>query len=108
MDGSSVVLRVSSFPGSVVEPPPRAALEGDAVSVIEDPVEDGVPEGGVAAEVVPVLDGELGGEDGSAVGVAVVEDFEQVVTALIRQGSDFPVVEEEEPGLCEALDEPRV
>lgn len=53
------------------------------MGVVEDPVENGVPEGGIADDVVPVFDGELGGEDGSAPGVAVVEEFEQIVVALI-------------------------
>ena len=68
--------------GRVAQPPHGTALEGDAVGIVEDPAEDGVPEGGVANDIVPVLDGELGGEDGSTAGVAVVKDFEQVVAAL--------------------------
>jgi len=36
------------------------------VRVVEQAVEDGVSEGGVTDNVVPVLDGELGGEDGSS------------------------------------------
>ena len=38
---------------------------------------------GVADDVMPVLDGELRGEDGSAARVAVVEHLDQVVTALV-------------------------
>ena len=82
MDESGVVDGVWGLLGRVVEPPHGTALEGDPVGVVEDPVEDGVPEGGVANDIVPVLDGELGGEDGSAAGVAVVEDLEQIVAAL--------------------------
>jgi hypothetical protein len=52
------------------------------VGVVEDPVEDGVSEGGLADDGVPVLDGELGGEDGSSAGVAIVEDLEEIVSAL--------------------------
>ena len=52
------------------------------MGVVEDPVEDGVSEGGVADNVVPVFDGELGGENGSSAGVAIVEDLEQIVAAL--------------------------
>ena len=63
---------------------------------------------GVADNVVPVFDGELGGEDGSSAGVAIVEDLEQIVAALAGQGNEAPVVEDEEPGLGEALSEFRV
>ena len=75
------------------------------MGVVEDPVEDGVPEGGVADDIVPVVDGELGGEDGSAAGVAVVKDLEEIVAALACQRSEPPVIEDEEPGLGEPLDE---
>ena len=53
------------------------------MGVVEKAVEDGVSEGGVADDIVPVLDGDLGGEDGPTAGVAVVEDFEQIVAALV-------------------------
>ena len=68
--------------GRVVQPPHGSTLEGDAMSVVEEAVEDGVSEGGVADDIVPVLDGELGREDGAAAGVAIVEDFEQIVAVL--------------------------
>ena len=40
------------------------------------------PKVGVADDIVPVLDGELGGEGGATAGVAIVEDFEQILSAL--------------------------
>ena len=38
----------------VVEPPHGSALEGDPVGAVEESVEDGVAEGGVADDVVPL------------------------------------------------------
>ena len=73
------------------------------MGVVEEPVEDGVAEGGVADDVVPVLDGDLAGEQRAAAGVAVVEDLEEVVPSLAREGGEAPVVEDEEPGPCEPL-----
>ena len=60
-------LRVWSLPvvtglRRVVEPSDGGALEGDPVCVVEEAVEDGVAEGGIADDVVPVLDGDLAGE----------------------------------------------
>ena len=49
---------------------------------VEESVEDGVAEGGVADDVVPVVDGDLAGEERAAASIAVVEDFEEVVTSL--------------------------
>ena len=44
-----------------------------------------MPEGGVADDVVPVLDGELGGEAGSSAGVAIVGDLQRRVVQIVRQ-----------------------
>ena len=50
---------------------------------IEQSVEDGVAEGGIADDLVPVFDGDLAGEKRAAAGVAVVEDLEEVVSSLV-------------------------
>ena len=68
--------------GRVVHPPHRSALESDAVCIVEEPVEDRVAEGRVSDEIVPVLDVDLAGEDGATPSIAIVEDFEEVVTTL--------------------------
>ena len=52
------------------------------MGIVEEPVKDGVAEGGVADDIVPVVDGDLAGEQGAAAGVAVVEDFEEVMPSL--------------------------
>ena len=41
--------------GRVVEPPQRSAFERDAVGTAEETVQDGVAEGGMADDIVPVL-----------------------------------------------------
>ena len=45
---------------------------------MDEPVEDGVGEGGVAEQVVPLLDGKLAGDQGGTGGVSVLEDLEEV------------------------------
>ncbi len=91
------VLRGSSVAGSgadvlrrVVEPPHGSALEGYPVSVVEQPVEDGVAEGWIADDIVPVVDGDLAGEQRAAAGIAVVEDLKEVVPALAGEGRRAP------------------
>jgi len=54
------------------------------VGVVEEAVEDGVAEGGIADDIVPVFDRHLAGEERAAPCVAVVEDLEQVVAPLSR------------------------
>ena len=56
--------------------------------VIEERVEDGGAEGGIADDIVPVLDGDLAGEQRATAGIAVIED--------------------EQPRPCEPLDELRI
>jgi len=46
----------------VAKPSHRTALEGDAVGVVEQAVEDVVAEGRIADNIVPVLDGDLAGQ----------------------------------------------
>ncbi len=56
-----------------------SALEGDRVCVAEEAVgdENGVAEGGVSGDIVPVLDGDLAGWAGNAPGAAIFEEFDQ-------------------------------
>ena len=61
-----------------------------------------------AGTLAGMLDGDLAGEDGATPGIAIVEDFEEVVTALAREGSEPPVIQDEEPDLGESLDEPGI
>ena len=75
------------------------------MSVVEEAVEDGVAEGGIADDIVPVFDRDLAGEQRATAGIAVVEDLEEVVSSLARERSEPPVVENEEPRPGEPLDE---
>jgi len=84
------------------------SFEGDGVSVVYEPIEDGVPEGGLADDIVPVLERELAGDAGSVAAVAVFEDFEEVAALRIGQGREPEVVEDEEVDLAEALEEPGI
>ena len=52
------------------------------MGVVEEPGGDGVAEGGITDDVVPMVDGDLAGEQRAAAGVAVVEDLEEVVASL--------------------------
>ena len=45
---------------------------------MHEPIEDGVAEGGIADDVMPVIDGKLAGNECSALSVSVLEHFEQI------------------------------
>src|SRR5258708_34459063 len=65
----------AGFTGS----PHALPVEIDPVGVMDQAVEDGVGVGGVADQRVPLIDGELAGDDGGAMAVAVLEDLQEVV-----------------------------
>ena len=49
-----------------------------AVSVVNEAIQDGVAEGGVADNVVPMFDGDLAGDDGGGATVAIIKDLQKV------------------------------
>ena len=53
------------------------------MGIVEEPVKGGVAEGEVSDDIVPVLDGDLAGEERAATGVAVVEDSQEVMPSLV-------------------------
>jgi hypothetical protein len=61
------------------------AAEFQAVSVVDEAVEDGVGVGGHADDGVPVGDRQLAGDDGGAPAVAIFEDLQQVVVSTGAQ-----------------------
>ena len=74
------------------------SFEGDGVGIMNESVKDGVGKRGVPDGFVPMLDGELGGDQGGAAVVAVFHDFEEVSSLFVRQGRHSPVIEYEKVG----------
>jgi len=52
------------------------------VRVVEESVEDGVADGGITDDVVPVVDRDSAGEERAPAGVPVVEDLEEVLPSV--------------------------
>lgn len=46
------------------------------MGAVDEAVEDGIGDGGIVEPSVPVLDGQLAGDEGRFAGAAVVDDFE--------------------------------
>ena len=53
------------------------------MGVVDDPVEDGVGDGGFADHVVPLGDGQLGGDQGGFASVALFKDFQKIEALLV-------------------------
>ena len=69
------------------------AAQFDAICVVDDPIEDGVGQGGIAHEFVPAIDRKLAGDDQRAGVVAVLDDLQQVALLLGQQRFGSPIVE---------------
>ena len=75
---------------------------------MDDSVEDGVGSSGVALEhVVPVCDGQLRHDDGCFSPVSVLDDFEEVEQLLTVEGLHAEVVDDEQVGGGQSVEEPQ-
>lgn len=68
-------------------------------------VEDGVGQGRGVDPAMPVLDGQLAGQDGGVLAGAVVDHFQQVVPATLFQWGLAPFTAEQRRDMLELLDE---
>ena len=75
---------------------------------MDQAVQDGIAEGGVPNDFMPVLQGELAGDQGGLSAMSILQDFEEIPTLGIGEGGQAVVVEDEEFGLLEAIQAPRI
>ena len=78
------------------------------MGVVDEPIEDGVGDGRVGDDLVPVVDRQLAGHDGRTAIVPVVDDLQEVATLILRQGGEPPIVEDQDLDSCQALEQPGV
>ncbi len=80
------------------------ALAGqlDAMRIVHEAVQNGVGVGGIANDLVPRRERELGGDDRRPTAVSL-EDFEQVMTGAGVEGLEAEIVENEKIGSAEDL-----
>jgi hypothetical protein len=88
----------------------RRALSGefDAMRIVHEAVENGVGVGGIANDLVPRRERELGSDDRRSAVVTLFEDFEQIVRGAGIEGFEAEVVENEEIGAAEGFDQARM
>ena len=63
---------------------------------MNEAVQDGVAQGGVADDVVPMFDGDLAGDDGRGPTVAIIEDLQQVAPFGRTENRKAPVDDDQE------------
>src|SRR6266567_5772405 len=84
------------------------SLELEAVCVVNEAVENGVRDGGISDDLVPVIDRHLAGDDGRSALMAVVDDFEEIAPLLAGERGEAPVVEDEQIDAGQRLEEPGI
>jgi hypothetical protein len=75
------------------------------VGIVDEAVQDGIGECGVSDHRMPVFEWELAGEEGGASAVAVFEDLEEVAALGVGEGGEAEVIEDEELGPGQAVEE---
>ena len=63
-------------------PAQRWAFEIDTMGAMNDPVENGVGQGGIANHLMPAIDRELAGDQQGSPVVAIVDDLKQIAALL--------------------------
>ena len=63
------------------------------MTVVHEPVEDRIGERGLVDVRVPLLDGELAGDERGLLVVTILEDFEQIALGLIGERRKPEVVD---------------
>src|SRR6516165_11924775 len=78
------------------------------MSIVNDPVEDGVGQGRLADQVTPAVDWDLAGDPRGAAVVTVFDDFQHVVALLRPERLETPIVEDQELDAAEGAHQTRV
>ncbi|MGY3506818.1 hypothetical protein ACVWYJ_007492 [Bradyrhizobium sp. USDA 4471] len=66
------------------------------MGIVEEAIEHGVGIGGISNEQMPLVHGELAGDDGGAMTVAIFEDFQEVVTGAGIERLEPPIIEDQQ------------
>jgi hypothetical protein len=83
-----------------------SALEFDPVRGVNQTIEDGIGQRGIADDLVPAVDGHLAGDDQRSRVVAIVDDLQQIAALLGGERLWAPVVQNEQIDPGELADEP--
>src|SRR5262249_33406873 len=86
----------------------RRSVEIQTVGGVHEAIEDGIGDGRIGDQLVPVLDGDLAGDDRGASAVTVVDDVEQIATLLRGEWGQAPIVDDKELYTREALEQARI
>ena len=72
---------------------------------MNEAIQDGVAEGGVADNVVPMFDWDLAGDNGRGATVAIIKDLQKVAPFGRIENRKAPIVEDEELNPAEGFEQ---
>ena len=72
---------------------------------MNEAVQDGVAEGGISDNFVPMFDGDLAGNDGRGATVAIIEDLQKVAPFGRIKNRKAPVIEDQELNAADGLEQ---
>jgi hypothetical protein len=75
------------------------------MSVVNQSVQDGISDRGFSDMIVPMFDGELTGQEGGGGAMTFLDDFQEISSLCVIQGSQTQVIQDQEVGFGEFLHE---
>ena len=78
------------------------------MGIVDEAIQDGVGVGGVTDDTVPGGYGELAGNDRRSAAVAVLKDFQKIVTGLFVERLETPVVQNQDLNMAQGALQPGV
>src|SRR2546430_11765074 len=88
-------------------PAQRWAFEVDAMGAMDDAIENGVGQGGIANDLMPAIDRDLAGDQQGSPVVAIIDDLEQIAALLGIERLRPPIVDDQQAGAFERAHQPR-
>ena len=70
--------------------------------MVQQAIQDGIGDGGFTDDGMPVFDRALAGDDGGIFLIAVLDDFEQIITLRIIEWSQKQIIEDKQLDLGQA------
>ena len=74
------------------------------MGIMDQPVKDGIGDGGIADLFMPVLHGELTGDNGGGMAMSFFNDLQEVSSFGVGHGSKAEVVNHQDMGLGKFVD----
>ena len=85
----------------------RRAIELEAVGVVDNAIQYGVAERGLANNLVPSRHGELAGDEDGAAAVTVLDDLHEIAPLSSGEAVGSPIVQDKEIDLDQHPEQPR-